>query len=418
MLEQFLAGVLLSLSLELPLGPINAMIIARSVRHSWIEGLKVGWGAWTADVILFLAVLLGLFPFLSSHLQALFIAGGIVLLLFGVDTMRSISSTPLLGKTEKIGDSFLAGVFIGLSNPFQIIWWTVVGMALFASSAWMVLGVLVGSGIFITVLPFVAGKTRHFFGTSLYRVVVIGSALLLFAFGLLFLQNGLSGLQNVSDLSKLWALETNAKVITYLLSGVLLGVSLFISPGPVFTTVIARSVKYNWLEGVKVSLGTLVADFLLVLAVFFGFFPLLSRYFSTLFIAGGVFLFILGVDLLKNRRAASLQEKEEKIGNSFVAGFFLGISNPFLLVFWLTVGLGLLAESVWIIIGMFATLVACETLLAVAASKMARFVKTNAYQALIIFLAFYLFALGLLFLYNGLTGDYGRGIYQFWNLIK
>ena len=47
------AGIAIGLSLAVPPGPMNALIAAESVKRSYVDGIKLGMGAMTADAIFF-----------------------------------------------------------------------------------------------------------------------------------------------------------------------------------------------------------------------------------------------------------------------------------------------------------------------------------------------------------------------------
>jgi threonine/homoserine/homoserine lactone efflux protein len=54
-----IAGILIGLSLAVPPGPINAIIAAESVKKSYLDGIKVGLGAMTADATYLAITLVG-----------------------------------------------------------------------------------------------------------------------------------------------------------------------------------------------------------------------------------------------------------------------------------------------------------------------------------------------------------------------
>jgi threonine/homoserine/homoserine lactone efflux protein len=218
----FAAGVVFGLALAAPPGPMNAIIAEESVLRGWIEGFKAGLGAMTADLIFFLLALVGIVAVVERFptLQAVMITvGGVLMLYFAVDAARNVE-TALTGDTETVppGRGFRKALVLGLTNPYQILFWLTVGVSLLDPGRVDVLsytpyvgeglaGTLVvetGSpallaglfgGIVIWVVGFpaalIAGRRRI---DALAPIVAAGSALVLAGFGCLFLWDGLTTL--------------------------------------------------------------------------------------------------------------------------------------------------------------------------------------------------------------------------------
>ena len=60
------AGILIGLSLAVPPGPVNAVIAAESVKESYVNGIKVGLGALTADATFLVIALIGVAVFFNN----------------------------------------------------------------------------------------------------------------------------------------------------------------------------------------------------------------------------------------------------------------------------------------------------------------------------------------------------------------
>lgn len=215
----FLAGVLFGLALAAPPGPMNAVIAEESVVRGWVAGVVTGAGAMTADAIFFVLALAGVatvvdeWPLLRGAMVTL---GGLLMLYFALDAVRSAQGS-LTGQGAGTGESrgFEKALLLGLTNPFQILFWLTVGIALLdpgtvdilahvpyvgdaaagtlvveTGSLALLAGLFGGIGVWITGFPALLVVTDQRVD-SFAPVVAGASALVLVAFGLVFLWDGL-----------------------------------------------------------------------------------------------------------------------------------------------------------------------------------------------------------------------------------
>lgn len=218
----FLAGILFGLALAAPPGPMNAIIAEESVVRGWIAGVVTGAGAMVADVIFFVLALAGVatvveeWPTLQGAMVTL---GGLLMLYFAVDAVRSAQGT-LTGQGTVPADSrgFEKALLLGLTNPFQILFWLTVGIALLDPGTIDVLAhtpyvgdavaglVVVETGSLALLTGFFGGIVVWITGfpallvvtdqrvDSLAPAVAGVSALILVGFGLVFLWDGIGTL--------------------------------------------------------------------------------------------------------------------------------------------------------------------------------------------------------------------------------
>ena len=177
-------GLALGFSLTIPPGPMNALIAARSV-VSLRAGVVTGCGAMSADLILgVLVYALRSEVDLSSAVRWVYVVGALVMAFLGV---RLLSHTAAESAPAPAGvRTYSQAILVGLSNPFQIVWWLTAGLA-FAYLGGLVLFV----GLFAAVAAWVVGfpyalhvGTRGRPGVA--RAVVYGSAAIMFAFAVYF----------------------------------------------------------------------------------------------------------------------------------------------------------------------------------------------------------------------------------------
>lgn len=136
-----------------------------------------------------------------------------------------------------------------------------------------------------------------------------------------------------------------------LLSYFFLGLSLSAPIGPINAAQIDRGIKSGFMHSWTVGLGAMTADALYIFAVYMGVVPFLEipivKTFLWLF---GFFVLIYsGIECIMNAR--KIQENTrgiigESILKSFFTGFFMSLSNPLTVLFWLGIYGSILAKTV------------------------------------------------------------------------
>jgi threonine/homoserine/homoserine lactone efflux protein len=146
-----LFGLALGFSLTIPPGPMNALIAARSV-VSLRRGIITGLGAMSADIVLAVVVyaLRSEVPF-GSYLRWIYGIGAVVMVFLGLRLLvrRNVEETA----PDSEARTYSHGLLVGLTNPFQIVWWLTAGLA-FAYLGGLVLFVALFAAVLIWVLAF------------------------------------------------------------------------------------------------------------------------------------------------------------------------------------------------------------------------------------------------------------------------
>ncbi len=122
-----LFGLVLGFSLTIPPGPMNALIASRAAR-SLRAGIVTGFGAMSADLILGgLVFALRSAVDLAAIVRYVYVVGAAVMLYLGYRVLRGSREVP----TEETAGlrTYSQALAIGLSNPFQIVWWLTAGLA-------------------------------------------------------------------------------------------------------------------------------------------------------------------------------------------------------------------------------------------------------------------------------------------------
>jgi len=133
--------------------------------------------------------------------------------------------------------------------------------------------------------------------------------------------------------------------VVTLAAGALFGLALAAPPGPMNAIIAEESVVRGWSAGFVAGLGAMLADvfFLLLalagaVAVIEGF-PTLQAGMVTV---GGLLMLYFAVGAAQNADATLTGETETEAGQGFQKAFVLALTNPYQILFWLTVGVRLL----------------------------------------------------------------------------
>jgi threonine/homoserine/homoserine lactone efflux protein len=130
-----------------------------------------------------------------------------------------------------------------------------------------------------------------------------------------------------------------------ILSGLLLGLAIALPVGPVITAIIRSGLRGGFLQAWLVGLGAAASHGVLVALTLLGVVTVLDRPIWHLVLGGAGVLMLgyLGVDALRGGTELSPATEKTAAGQPFVVGFSIGIANPITIVWFLTVGGGLMA---------------------------------------------------------------------------
>lgn len=114
------------------------------------------------------------------------------------------------------------------------------------------------------------------------------------------------------------------------------------APGPVTTATIGMGTRSRY-AGMLIAVGHGIVEFPLMVLIVLGLGRILKLPTAQIIIglAGGGFLLIMAIQMLKSLRAAEEQQTETTKSTPVLTGIILSASNPYFLVWWATVGLTL-----------------------------------------------------------------------------
>lgn len=200
-LELFLKGLLIGFSIAAPVGPIGVLCIRRTLADGRAVGFVSGLGAATADGFYGAVAAFGLTAisgFLLGISAATRLLGGLFLCYLGLRTFLSkpapTTSTPTSDKDAnlRLPPAYLSTLGLTLTNPTTILSFIAVfaGLGLgaettqdYASAAFMVVGVFIGSALWWLTLSTGVGLFRNRFGPTAMLWVNRLSGFVITAFG-------------------------------------------------------------------------------------------------------------------------------------------------------------------------------------------------------------------------------------------
>jgi len=141
-----------------------------------------------------------------------------------------------------------------------------------------------------------------------------------------------------------------------LAAGAVFGLALAAPPGPMNAVIAEESVLRGWLAGFKAGLGAGLADVAFFLLAALGVVRFVQQYPTmqgVLFAAGGLLMLYFAYGAAIGARAsfapesidqetATATDPTAQESTGFRRAFLLALTNPYQILFWLTVGVGLL----------------------------------------------------------------------------
>ena len=131
-------------------------------------------------------------------------------------------------------------------------------------------------------------------------------------------------------------------LLLFLIQVVVISLSGVMAPGPVTAATIAMGARSRY-AGALIAIGHGVVEFPLIILIVFGAGRILKLPAAQIVIglAGGAFLLVMAIQMLSSLRSA--EEFEAKFSGStpLLTGVLLSATNPYLLLWWGTIGLAL-----------------------------------------------------------------------------
>ena len=199
------------------------------------------------------------------------------------------------------------------------------------------------------------------------------------------------------------------EILGFAIMVVAVSASGVMSPGPLFSANIIYGLKEGKIAGLKIAVGHTIVGFPLIILLGTGIITsnIFPEFRVLIAVIGALGLFAFAGLQIKSIFQKNFQKNIKPSRGPILAGIFLSALNPFFIIWWLTVGLKLITESIelWgflgiIILFLFHIWMDYVWLYIVAffASKSRNFLSNRNYKILVISLATVLIYFGLRFL--------------------
>jgi len=148
-------------------------------------------------------------------------------------------------------------------------------------------------------------------------------------------------------------------LIPFLLQTVTISLSGVMAPGPISAVTVGKGTR-SPRAGAWIAVGHGLFEIPLMFAILFGLGTVIAHppVKFTIFIVGGMLLFLMGWDMFTNLRETQMTAGQSE-ASPVAAGILLSAGNPYFLIWWATVGAALLLQAKafgWIGFLLFATL--------------------------------------------------------------
>jgi len=129
---------------------------------------------------------------------------------------------------------------------------------------------------------------------------------------------------------------------------IVISASGVMSPGPLFAANVMYGLREGKISGIKMAMGHTIVEFPLILLLGAGFFSIESipEIRTAITILGAVGLFAFAILQIRSVTKQKFNLETRSGQGPFVAGILLSALNPFFIIWWLTIGLVLISESI------------------------------------------------------------------------
>ncbi|MEN3189157.1 MAG: LysE family transporter, partial [Atribacterota bacterium] len=181
-------------------GPLLALVLSGSLKMGYKAGPLTVVGHGILELGMVVALVLGLGNFLSHRVvyQSIGVVGGLILVYFGIDMLRNMQNLKVATergeKTTRRENLVFRGLIASVSNPYWLMWWVTVGLALLVSaSRFHLLGIVAFFGghilsdfVWYSSVSFALDRGKNIFSYNVYKSLVGVCGVLLLAFGTYF----------------------------------------------------------------------------------------------------------------------------------------------------------------------------------------------------------------------------------------
>jgi len=193
--------------------------------------------------------------------------------------------------------------------------------------------------------------------------------------------------------------------------GQVIGISLsgVMAPGPVTATTIVMGSRNRW-AGALIAVGHGIVEFPLIVLIVIGLSTILKLPAVQIVIglAGGIFLIVMAVQVFRGLGSLGQEQDRNVKGTPIMAGIVLTVGNPYFLLWWATIGLGLATRAselgIWAFVVFAVIHWLCDFIwlgaLSWASFKGSELFGRRTLQVVLLICSTALVAFGVMFMYN------------------
>jgi len=199
----FCTSFVIALSGAMMPGPLLTATISETSRQGFKAGPLLILGHGILELLLVLALILGLAPFIQRQEVFIFtaFAGAIILVWMAVGMLRTLHNLHIDWEKKSAGSNHLimTGILLSIANPYWTIWWASIGLGyILYSQKFGILGILffflghiIADLTWYAVVSLAVDRGRHFLTDRLYRGIMGACASFLIVFACYFAYAGI-----------------------------------------------------------------------------------------------------------------------------------------------------------------------------------------------------------------------------------
>lgn len=189
-------------------GPLLGLTIDVGIKKGAKGGLLLGIGHALLELFTVILLMLGLREFITNPKVSgiIGIVGGVVLLLMGLDMFinaykNKVSLEDLKSEDHKYSwpKLIVKGITVSISNPYFVLWWASIGMALLLDSlkvgiigvVLVYIGHILSDISWFTFVAFSMSKSRKLMSPKVYKRLIMGLGIFVSCFAIYFINSGI-----------------------------------------------------------------------------------------------------------------------------------------------------------------------------------------------------------------------------------
>lgn len=192
----FFYGFAYGMLLQISVGPVFFAVLHKSINDGFSEALKMVFGITLVDGIYILISFTTISELLRIHYLNFVIRllGTIVLILFGINYIKSANKNHLNAISKGSKNSFIYGIELTAINPLTIMFWSSTFSSIIASNKisntfMYSIGCISSTFVFLSTASLLGSSFKKFFNTTFLKLINYIVGIILIGFGLAMLFN-------------------------------------------------------------------------------------------------------------------------------------------------------------------------------------------------------------------------------------